>query len=157
MAALTDAEVVEILAPWLDHAVRYALDEHDGDLDRFLDELPLAEYVTIIHDFGSAKPLIDRYPGERVLYDDLYERLLGGVSCGGVVRVYKSTGEPFSGSEIRSALAGIKRDLLGGMDEAGDDAWEIHLDCGCENEGFEDEDRDRVVLVVVTERSNDSE
>ncbi len=40
--------------------------------------------------------MVDRYPGDRVAYDDLYERLLSGFSCGGVLRIFKSTGERFT-------------------------------------------------------------
>jgi hypothetical protein len=96
MASLSTTEILETLGPWLEHALQYGLEEygHIGDAqgDDFLAELPTAEYVTIIHPHPAfaAGILIDRYPGERVLYDDLYERFLSGVSSGGVLRNLQS-------------------------------------------------------------------
>ena len=47
--------------------------------------------------------------------------------------------------------AGVKRDLQGGMDDAGDTAWTFDFDCEFTTEGFEDEDRLRVMLVEAIE------
>jgi hypothetical protein len=120
VTSLSTTEIRETLGPWLERALRYWLEKYDdiGDPegDGFLAELPTAEYVSIIHSHHSfaGRMLIDRYPGERVLYDDLYERLRSGFSSGGVLRIYKATGERFTPSEARSVRAGIRRDLLAG-------------------------------------------
>lgn len=157
MARLNDTEIQELLSPWLEHALRYWLDWYDqiGDPagDDFLAELPTAEYVSIVTRPHSGAVLIDRYPGERVLYDDLYERMLAGFSTGGVLRIYKSTGERFTPSESRSARAGIIRDLRAGIMSTGDEDDRI-LDTQSEGlwdvAGFEGEDRDRVVMIEAT-------
>jgi hypothetical protein len=160
MASLKSAEIREILDPWLEHALQYWLEEYndigDPNSDDFLAELPTAEYVSIIHLHQSfaGRTLIDRYPGERVLYDDLYERMLSGFSSGGVVRIYKATGESFTPSEARSTRAGIRRDLLSGIASAGDeDPWVFNMNAEgqWETEGFEDEDLERVVIVEVND------
>jgi len=158
MASLDAMEIGETLEPWLEHALPYWLDEYgaigDSAGDDFLAELPTAEYVCIVcpHQSIAGGLLIDRYPGERVLYDDLYERALSGVSCGGVIRIYKATGEPFTPAESRSARAGIRRDLLAGIAGAGTtirglrhgaEGNSVHAD-------FDDEDFERVVIVGVS-------
>jgi hypothetical protein len=167
MASLSTTEICETLSPWLEHALQYWLDEYERignpEGDDFLAELPTAEYVSIIylHHSFAGSVLIDRYPGERVLYDDLYERLLSGFSSGGVLRIYKATGERFTPSEARSARAGIRRDLLSGIASAGDDenAWVFNMDAevSWETAGFEDEDLNRVVIAEVNEYSVDVE
>ena len=155
MASLNDTEICETLEPWLKHALRYWLDRYDDDDgDDFLDELSTSEYVCIVHSHCLVDFLIDRYPNDRAGYDDLYERMLAGISRGGVVRVYKSTGERFTPSEVRSVRAGIRCDLLTGIAEAGDDdPWVINTvpDWGYGTEGFDDEDFERVVIVEVND------
>ncbi|HVM48759.1 MAG TPA: hypothetical protein VMU04_12075 [Candidatus Acidoferrum sp.] len=160
MASLTAADIRESLSPWLEHALRYWLDEDDDpgdpDGDAFLAELPTAEYVSIVtpHESFGGRTLIDRYPGERALYDDLFERMLSGFSRGGVLRIYKSTGERFTPSELRSARVGIMRDLRTGIASAGDeDSWVFNtqLQGAWESADFNGEDRDRVVIVEVND------
>lgn len=160
MARLSTTDIRETLSPWLEHSLRYWLDEYghigDPEGDDFLAELPTAEYVSIVclhHSFAGGI-LIDRYPGERVLYDDLYERMLSGFSSGGVLRIYKSTGERFTRSETRSARAGIKQELLMGIASAGDeDPWVFDMEAEdyWQSAGFEGEDLDRVVIVEVND------
>jgi len=153
MASLSSTEICETLSPWLEHALRYWLD-HCGGGDDFLEDLPTAEYVSIVCLHHSGHLMIDRYPGEGVLYDDLYERMLSGVSSGGVLRIYKSTGECFTPSEARSVRAGIRRDLLSGIAESLDtDPWVISMEpeFGWGTRGFEDEDFERVVIVEVND------
>lgn len=154
MARLEDTEIRKLLSPWLEHAVRYWLEEYGriGDPvgDDFLAKLPTAEYVSIVILHHSGVILMDRYPGERVLYDDLYERMLAGFSRGGVLRIYKSTGEAFTPSESRSARAGILRDFRAGIASAGDeDPWAFDTRSGDlgHSPAFESEDLERVVMV----------
>ena len=160
MASLNQTEVRETLSPWLEHALRYWLDEFteigDAAGDNYLAELPTAEYVSIVCGHGSMSggALVDRYPGERALYDDLYERMLSGFSCGGVLRVYKSTGERFTPLEMRSARAGIRRDLLAGIASDGsDEPWVFDMEAEgkWDTDGFMDEDFERVVIVEVND------
>jgi hypothetical protein len=160
MASFTVTDIRESLSPWLEHALRYWLDEYDQigdpDGDDFLAELPTAEYVSIVspHDSFTPGTLIDRYPDERALYDDLYERMLSGFSRGGVLRIYKSTGERFTPSESRSARVGIVRDLRTGIASAGDeDPWVFNtqLKGSWESADFNGEDLDRVVIVEVND------
>ena len=163
MAGLSATEIREMLSPWLERALRYWLDEYDhiGDPegDDFLAKLPTAEYVSIVcpHQSFAGGLLIDRYPDERVLYDDLYERMLSGYSIGGALRIYKATGECFTASEKRSARAGIKQDLLHGIADAGDDdPWVFNMAAEGElTAGFEEEDLDRVVIVEVNDFSTE--
>ena len=166
LASLSDTEIRELLSPWLDHAVQTWLDEGNEigpEGADFLAELPTAEYVSIVSQHYVACPLfgtllVDRYPGERVLYDDLYERLLSGFSVGGVLRIYKSTGESFTPSEARSVRAGIRNDLLSGIDSAGDDdpwVFDMNAEGKWETEGFEGEDLTRVVIVEVNDFAED--
>jgi hypothetical protein len=166
MASLSDTEIRELLKPWLDHALQSWLDE-DNDIgpegDSFLAELPTAEYVSIVSPHYSACPLfgtmlIDRYPGARVAYDDLYERLLSGSSVGGVLRIFKSTGEIFTPSEARSVRSGIRNDLLSGINSARDDdpwVFDMNAEGKWETEGFEGEDLTRVVIVEVNSYGED--
>jgi hypothetical protein len=159
VTSLSTTEIRETLGPWLEHALRYWLNEYDdiGDPkgDGFLAELPTAEYVSIIysHHTSAGRMLIDRYPEERVLYGDLYERLLSGFSSGGVLRIYKATGERFTPSEARSVRAGIRRDLLAGIASAGDDedqwVFDMEAEGNWETAGFEGEDLERVVIAEV--------
>lgn len=160
MASLSTTEIRETLSPWLEHALRYWLDDYNEignpEGDNFLAELPTAEYVSIVYPHSSfaGRMLIDRYPGERVLYDDLYERMLSGFSSGGVLRLYKATGERYTPSEARSARAGIRRDLLSGIaSDGGDEPWVFDMEAEgtWETEGFEGEDFERVVMVEVND------
>jgi hypothetical protein len=158
MASLDTTEVRETLEPWLEHAVRYWLDEYgeigDPQGDRFLSELPTAEYVSIVHDHRGGV-LIDCYPATRAACDDLYERLLAGFSIGGVLRIYKATGEHFTPREMKSVRAGIRLELLSviASEEGDDNAWRLDM----EAEGkwatgdFEGEDFERVVIVEANE------
>jgi hypothetical protein len=164
MACLTATETRESLSPWLERALHYWLDEYehigDPDGDDFLAELPTAEYVSIViaHESFTGRILIDRYPGERFPYDDLYERLLSGCSRGGVLRIYKSTGERFTPSESRSARAGIMRELHMGIADAGDeDPWVLstQLQSLWQTAGFVGEDHDRVVICEVNDYGDD--
>jgi len=158
LADLTSAEVLTALAPWLDHAVRYAFETRRNNAERrsFLNELPVAEYVTIIHFHGDHDWRVDPYPHEQGPYDDLYERVLAGRSSGGVIRLYKSTGEAFMRSEVRSVWAAMKNELLLGAESAGDETpWALH-DNGRDfwvpdMELFQNEDSSRVVVVEVNE------
>ena len=159
VASLSATGIRESLSPLLEHALRYWLAEyeHIGDPagDDFLAELPTAEYVSIVslHTSFAGGTLIDRYPGERALYDDLYERMLPGFSTGGVLRIYKSTGERFTSFESRSARAGIMRDLREGIASAGDEnPWIVSAQPqrSFEGTGFDGEARDRVVIVEVS-------
>lgn len=158
MARLTTTEIREALSPRLERAIQYWLDEYEGIGDPvgddFLAELPTAEYVSIVylHYSFAGRMSIDRYPGERVLYDDLYERMLSGFSRGGVLRIYKATGERFTPLDARSARAGIRRDLLSGIRSSGDeDPWVFDMEAEGKSEtaGFEGEDLKRVVVVEV--------
>lgn len=163
LAILTPAEICETLSPWLEHALQYWLAWYEkiGDPagDDFLAELPTAEYVSIVnphfvHTTLFGKLLIDRFPGERVLYDDLYERLLSGCSSGGVLRIYKSTGERFTRFEARSVRAGIRKDLESGIVNSGDtDCWafDMNAEGSWETDGFQGEDLERVVIVEVND------
>jgi hypothetical protein len=160
IANLDTTEIRETLGPWLEPALRYWLDNYseigDPEGDNFLAELPTAEYVSIVcsHSSFAGRMLIDRYPGERVLYDDLYERMLSGFSTGGVLRIYKATGERYTPSEARSVRAGIRRDLLSGIASAGGgEHWVFDMEAEGigETEGFEDEDFERVVMVEVND------
>ena len=162
MASLNVTEIRETLEPWLDHALRSWLDEDDDvgpEGDSLLAELPTAEYVSIVSPHHTACPLlgsmlVDRYPGERAGYDDLYERMLSGFSSGGVLRIYKSTGERFTPSEARSVRAGIRDDLLSGIESAGDDdpwVFDMEAEGNWETAGFEGEDLTRVVIVEVND------
>lgn len=159
MASLSTTEICETLGPWLEHALRYWLESYDDDNgDDFLDRLPTSEYVSIIHHHHqSGSSLIDRYPDDRADCDDLYERMISGHSIGGVLRIYKSTGERFTPSEARSVRAGIRRDLRSGMASAGDDdPWVIDMgaDWSWGTEGFEDEDFERVVIAEVNDHAD---
>lgn len=161
MASLSATEIIETLSPWLEHALRYWLDEYDhiGDRagDAFLAELPTAEYVSIVSNHHTGSMLIDRYPGERVFYDDLYERMLSGYSSGGVLRIYKATGERFTPSESRSARAGIMRDLREGIASAGDeDPWVFNMQPQVywQSAAFEGEDLECVVIVAVNMKTS---
>ncbi len=157
MANLDAKQILDLLAPWLEPAVQYWRD--DGWLlgGNFLAELVTAEYVTIVDGHGrSGRPLVSgrligRYPGNGdVAYDDLYERLLSGFSIGGVLRVYKSTGERFTPFEARSARAGIRRDLLDGIASAGDDdPWGFNMNAEGQypSGNIEEEDFGRVIIV----------
>ncbi len=161
MAKLSTAEIREMLSPWLEHALRHW---QEWDLaDSYLAKIATAEYVSIIDrschghiplpGFSGA-PMVDRYPSNEVVYDDLYERLMSGFSCGGVLRIYKSTGERFTPFEARSARAGIRRDLLGGMASAGDDdPWDFNMNAEeCwEISAFAGEDLNRVIVVEVND------
>ena len=130
MAGLNSNEIRDMLSPWLEHALKYWLDGKSME-NFFLKELPTGEYVTIINAYTSygSGVLIDRYPGKRAFYDDLYERLLGGsISTGGIIRVYKSTGEAFTPTETRTSRVGIRNDLRDGINEAADeDPWIITM------------------------------
>jgi len=158
MASLKNTEICETLSPWLEHAVEYWCEQYE-DIDPsagddFLAELPTAEYVSIVHTHHSGEMLMDRYPGERWVYDDLYERLLSGCSCGGVLRIYKATGERFTPFEARSVRAGIRRELLEGIADAGDDdpwVFDMNAEGNWETAGFEGEDLERVVIVEVND------
>ena len=160
MASLTATDIRESLSPWLEHALRYWFDEYDHigdpDGDNFLAELPTAEYVSVViaHESFAGRILINRYPGERALDDDLYERMLSGFSRGGVLRIYKSTGERFTPSESRSARSGIMRDLRTGIASAGDDdpwVFNTQLLGSWASVGFKGENSDRVVIVEVND------
>ena len=162
MASLNAVEILEMLEPWLDHALKSWIegcDDVGAEGDSSLAELPTAEYVSIVYPHSSAGALlgrmrIDRYPGERAAYDDLYERLLSGFSIGGVLRIYKSTGERFTPSEARSVRAGIRDDLLSGIESAGDDdpwVFDMEAEGNWETAGFEGEDLTRVVIVEVND------
>ena len=166
MAALSTAEVREMLAPWLERAVQHWRDQFDeiddSKGDDFLTKLPTAEYVSIIHKHSgfAGGILIDRYPGEGVNYDDLYERMLSGFSTGGVLRLYKSTGERFTQSEARSVRAAIRQDLLSGIEDAGDeDSWVVDMQAEgkWETAQFEGEDLQRVVIVEVNDSGEGGE
>jgi hypothetical protein len=164
MAALNAAQIQAHLEPYLDHAIDYWLSEYgeygDEDGDNYLAKLSTSEYVTIVDAYGSPGLLIDCYPGRGYLYDDLYERLLAGFSIGGVLRVYKSTGERFTPSEARSVRAGIRQQLLSVIrSEEGENTWSFDMNAGgIYTEGFEDEDLDRVVVVeVITEEDRASQ
>lgn len=157
IAALTDAQVRASLAPRLGHAARYWVD-HPELIDNGLEgsllrELPTKEYVTIVHSYHDRAYLIDRYPGERVLYDDLYERVCAGFSVGGTLRIYKSTGEPFGLAEARSVRAGVRDELVSGARSAGDGGnWETSLPAQeLRTPGFEREDLSCVVVIEVRE------
>jgi hypothetical protein len=133
MASLNEREISKTLAPWLDDAVRYSLDDEsmmgDREAGRFLAGLPTGAYVMILHLWHCNGVMVYPYPSQEPVerhasfchYDDLYERTLGGCSRGGLVRMYKATGERFTRSEARSVRAGIKRELLDGIADAGDD------------------------------------
>jgi hypothetical protein len=159
MASLSPREIDETLQPWLGHALRYwlldELGEFEGRGGTFLDELPTGEYVTIVcHHHRDGEASVDRYPGAHAYYDDLYERLLAGCSCGGVLRVYKSTGEVITPSEARSMRAGIKRELLSVIASEGSDyEWQFNMEAQDRWEigDFEGEDSERVVVVEVND------
>ena len=72
---------------------------------------------------------------------------------GGVLRVYKATGQRFTPSEARSVRAGIRRDLLAGIANAGDDedqwVFEMEAEGKWETAGFEGEDLEHVVIAEV--------
>jgi len=158
MASLTDIQIHETLSPWLENALRYWLDScDDDDGDDFLDRVATSEYVSIFHPHGRGSMRLGRYPDDRAEYDDLYERTLAGVSVGGVLRIYKSTGEQFTPSEMKSVRAGIRKDLLSGIADAGDDEpWAISMDanCGWGTEGFENEDYERVVITEINDHDD---
>jgi hypothetical protein len=161
MASLNTTEIRETLSPWLEHAVQYWFEEYDeidsSAGDDFLAELPTAEYVSIVRLHHSGAMLMDRYPGERVVYDDLYERMLPGVSSGGVLRIYKATGEPFTPFEARSVRAGIRQELLEGIADAGDEepwVFDMQAEGNWETAGFEGEDLERVVIAEVNDYDN---
>ncbi len=159
MANLSSAEIRETLSPWLEHAVRYW---QELDLEEsYLTKIATAEYVSIIDKsrhghtplpgFSDA-PMVARYPSNEAAYDDLYERLLGGFSCGGVLRIYKSTGESFTPFEARSARAGIRLDFLDGIASADDeDPWifNMYADESWRTAAFTGEDSNRVIVVEV--------
>ena len=166
MASLNPTEICEALSPWLEHALQYWLEEYEDNEDPagvdFLAGLPTAEYVSIVylHYSFAGRFLIGPYPSDFAGYDDLYERLLAGFSIGGVLRIYKSTGERFTPSEARSARAGIRRDLLEGMADAGDDdPWVLDMEAegNCEAPGFEDEDLELVVIAEVNKYGEDED
>jgi hypothetical protein len=78
--------------------------------------------------------------------------MLSGFSTGAVLRMYKSTGECFTPFEARSVRAGIRQELLEGIADAGDeDPWaiDVYAEAFSDEEGFEDEDSQRVVVVSV--------
>lgn len=167
LAKLSSAEIEDMLSPWLEHALIHYFECYEdtplsNDYD-ILAELPIAEYVSIVHLHHRSSelhesPMVDRYPGDRAAYDDLYERLLSGVSSGGVLRIYKSTGERFNPFEARSVRAGIRRELFWGIAHAGDDdPWVFNMDAegDWESPGFEDEDYERVIVVEVNSYSDD--
>jgi len=80
--------------------------------------------------------------------------VLAGYSTGAVIRIYKSTGEPFTRSEVRSAWAGIKQELLGWAEsEDPDTPWALHnygRDIWVRDmEMFKNEDPSRVIVAEV--------
>jgi hypothetical protein len=99
----------------------------------FVRSLVRAEYVVVFKSNstrpGEGAALVCPYPDESVVYGDLYELAASGFSTGGSLRIFKSTAEPFSASERRSAEAGMRRNFYEGADEDGvsAEAWNFEL------------------------------
>ncbi len=123
LAALAESEVRELLEPWLKIAIDYYRLQAEVERQDVLSRLrtcPTSEYLMVVERYAGGL-LVDRYPGDDSFYDDVYERTAAGCSSGGIVRVFKSTGEAFTLGERRSAEAGIKREFAIGYADAGDD------------------------------------
>ena len=83
--------------------------------------------------------------------------MLPGVSSGGVLRIYKATGERFTPFEARSVRAGIRRELLEGIADAGDEepwVFDMEAEGNWETAGFEGEDLEHVVIAEVNDYDN---
>ncbi len=144
LAALAESEVRELLEPWLETAIDYWRQEEVDRQDVFsrLRTCPTSEYLMVVERHAGGL-LVDRYPGDDSFYDDVYERTAAGCSVGGIVRVFKSTGEAFTLGERRSAGAGLKREFAIGYADAGDDEpWVCSV---------WDTDDDREVAVCIEE------
>ena len=133
MAALTDPETAAQLSELLPRLVECAGDpliaRRRGEQERFLGEVLTSEYVAFVRRAGRGRSWVPyRYPGGGY-YDDLYEWLAGGLSIGGRLELFKSTGEPFTPLERRSAMAGIRRDILGqARVEDAETDWRLEFD-----------------------------
>ena len=112
-AALSDEQAAEQLAAWLDDvtgSVDFDIDEPEDGLKR-LDRLVRSEYVCLVLD-GESVSFAVPYPDD-VMYDDIYELTASGVSPGGQVLLYKSTGEPFSEEELELAMPALVKHVKG--------------------------------------------
>lgn len=112
-AALSDEQAAEQLAAWLDDVeglVDFDIDE-PGDGLKQLDRLVRSEYVCLVRDGGIVSFAVP-YPDD-VMYDDIYELTASGVSPGGQVLLYKSTGERFSDEELELAMPALVKHVEG--------------------------------------------
>lgn len=100
-AALLDSSVADQLSVWLDQAIDVSEDESLSPIER----LVRGEYVILVLRGGYVS-YVTPYPGD-VLYDDIYELTASGISSGGQVLIYKSTGEPFDDEEFALAEPAI--------------------------------------------------
>jgi hypothetical protein len=141
LTSLDFAAVLQQLKPWLEDAIIYLLGEDDPDdtedrkrRDFALLELVNCQYVAVFFSFGADEEcdppsIVQGFPLESVMYGDLYEFTAAGVSCGGTLYLYKSTGEPFLPGERRSAIAGIRRNFFANAASDGEEpgAWELEF------------------------------
>lgn len=146
LAAMDRTNVARCLEPWTDAAFEFATGDvtmRDEPYAAFVESLVRAEYVVMVDRCGDldeeAVPMVCPLPDERVTYGDLYE-LSAASSTGGVIRICKSTGTPFTASERRSAQAGIRRDFYANAAADGEprSAWTLL---------FHDEDDARFLVV----------
>jgi hypothetical protein len=130
-AALSDEQAAEQLAAWLDDVtglVDFDIDE-PGDGLKQRDRLVRSEYVCLVRDGGIVSFAVP-YPDD-VLYDDIYELTASGVSPGGQVLLYKSTGERFSDEELELAMPALVKHVEGNAAADGervDVSVELHDD-----------------------------
>jgi len=159
LAAMDAASVGRMLAPWLDRAVEYAVHEDDlpdpeNPLQHFIAMLVRAEYVAIFESGHVPKGYVgftvNPFPDEGVLHGDLYELSAAGASAGGVLKVYKSTAEPFTDAERKAAEAGIHKNFYANADSDGvdEDEWTLEL---------EDDEDDCIRVRVIEEESEDDD
>ncbi len=133
MAALTEEETPAQLGALLPRLLECASDplvsRRRVEQERLLREVLTSEYVAFVRRAGRGRSWVAyRYPGGGY-YDDLYEWLAGGLSIGGRLELFKSTGEPFTPLERRSAMAGIRRDIIGqARVEDAETDWRLEFD-----------------------------
>lgn len=153
LAALNRSEVLTLLCPWPDAAIEAVLEWGDDEpkaRHRALARLVKSQYVVRVESHGGGTPTVEPYPSE-ALYGDLYELSASGFSVGGIIYLYKATGEAFNARERRTTFSGMRQDFY--VNAASD---------GVEESGWAfkwlwDQGDNRVIVVSVDLTSSDDD
>ena len=149
LVALTRAQVVDRLTPWLESAIDAALEwesDEPAKQRRFLTRLVRSQHVVRVEHHDGGSPIVDGHPNEEALYGDLYELSASGASVGGIIYLYKATGEPFAPVDRRITVNGMRREFYVNAASDGDaESWDFTW--------LADYDDNRMIVVSVDPRS----